>query len=56
VAGYFQHAKLRAQAAGVQQPWDQYPDNACMLYQVAAMYAQADRAGQALATLRDMAS
>jgi sugar lactone lactonase YvrE len=49
-------ANLRDQAAEVQRALDQYPDNACVLYQVAALYAQAGHAEQALATLRDMAS
>lgn len=46
---------LRDQAAQVQRAWDQYPDNACVLYQVAALYAQAGQTERALATLRDMA-
>jgi len=49
-------AALRAQAADVQAAWDQYPDNACVLYYAAAMYAQAGHPREALATLRVMAS
>ncbi|MGC2197555.1 MAG: hypothetical protein WA628_22980 [Terriglobales bacterium] len=49
-------ADLREQAADVQRVWDQYPDNTCVLYQVAVLYAKAGKAEQALATLRDMAS
>jgi hypothetical protein len=48
-------AALRAQAADVQAAWDQYPDNACVLYYVAAMYAAAGHPREALATLRVMA-
>jgi sugar lactone lactonase YvrE len=46
---------LRTQAAEVQAAWDQYPDNACVLYQVAALYARSVNKQEALATLRDMA-
>ena len=45
---------LREQAAEVQRAWKQYPDNPCVLYQVAAMYAQAGHKSEALATLRVM--
>jgi sugar lactone lactonase YvrE len=47
--------ELRDQAAEVQQAWDLYPDNACVLYYVAAMYAKAGHAAEALAMLRAMA-
>jgi len=46
---------LRTQAAQVQAAWDQYPDNACVLYQVAALYARSGDKQKALATLKDMA-
>jgi sugar lactone lactonase YvrE len=46
---------LRAQAADVQAAWDRYPENACVLYYVAEMYAQAGHPHEALATLRFMA-
>jgi sugar lactone lactonase YvrE len=45
---------LRAQAAEVQRTWEQYPDDPCVLYQVAAMYAQAGHKSEALAALRAM--
>lgn len=48
-------AGLRAQAADVQAAWKQHPDNACVLYYVAAMYAQAGHAREAIETLRVMA-
>jgi sugar lactone lactonase YvrE len=48
-------AALRAQAADVQAAWEQHPDNACVLYYVAAMYAQAGHAREAIDTLRVMA-
>ncbi len=46
---------LRAQAKKVQAAWNQYPDNACILYQVAALYAKAVDEREALAILRAMA-
>jgi sugar lactone lactonase YvrE len=46
---------LRAQAKEVQAAWNQYPDNACVLYQVAALYAKSGDKKGALASLRDMA-
>jgi sugar lactone lactonase YvrE len=46
---------LRTQAMDVQAVWNQYPDNACVLYQVAALYAKSAYKQEALATLRDMA-
>jgi sugar lactone lactonase YvrE len=46
---------LRAQAAEIQAVWTLYPDNACILYQVAALYAKAGHTAQALSTLREMA-
>src|SRR5690242_13266296 len=45
---------LRAQAAEVEHAWEQYPDNPCVLYQVAAMFAQAGHKAEALSTLRVM--
>jgi sugar lactone lactonase YvrE len=48
-------AELREQAVEVQRAWDQYPNNACVLYQVAALYAKVGSTDQALAALRDMA-
>jgi sugar lactone lactonase YvrE len=45
---------LRAQAAEVQGAWDKYPENPCVLYQVAALYSQAGHNQEALATLRVM--
>jgi sugar lactone lactonase YvrE len=48
-------AALRAQAADVQAAWEQHPDNACVLYYVAAMYARAGHAREAIDTLRRMA-
>lgn len=45
---------LRDQATEVQRAWEQYPDNPCVLYQVAAMYAQAGHKGEALVTVRVM--
>ena len=46
---------LRTQAMDVQAVWNQYPDNACVLYQVAVLYAKSGYKQEALATLRDMA-
>src|ERR1700751_4908958 len=48
-------SNLREQAAEVQRAWKQYPDNPCVLYQVAAMYAQAGHKTEALAMLNKMA-
>jgi sugar lactone lactonase YvrE len=48
--------ELREQAFEVEKARQQYPDNPCILYQVAALYAKAGRAEEALATLRQMAS
>jgi sugar lactone lactonase YvrE len=48
--------ELREQAAEVEAARRQYPDNPCVLYQVAALYAKAGRTEQALATLREMAA
>jgi sugar lactone lactonase YvrE len=48
-------AALRAQAADVQAAWDHYPDNACVLYYVAAIYAQAGHPREAMDILRRMA-
>ena len=45
----------RKVAAEIQTAWDKYPENPCVLYQVAALYAQADHKQEALATLRSMA-
>ena len=47
---------LREQASEVEQVREQYPDNACVLYQVAELYARANRIDQALATLKQMAA
>ncbi|HZE28202.1 MAG TPA: hypothetical protein VE083_12470 [Terriglobales bacterium] len=47
---------LRVQASEVQAAWDQYPQNACVLYQVAALYAQAGHRQEAYAALKAMAS
>jgi sugar lactone lactonase YvrE len=47
---------VRGEAAEVQAAWDRYPDNASVLYQVAALYAQAAHKQEALAALRAMAS
>ena len=43
---------FRAQAVEVQAAWDQYPDNACVLYQVAALYAKSGDKQEALAVHR----
>src|SRR4029077_18710736 len=48
-------AALRAQSPDVQAAWDHHPDNACVLYYVAAMYAQAGHPREAMDTLRVMA-
>src|SRR5262245_20158841 len=48
-------AARRKGAAEVQTAWDKYPDNACVLYEVALLYAQAGHRQEALATLRSMA-
>lgn len=50
------HPELRDEAVEVQQGWDRYPDNPCVLYQVAAIYAKSGHAAEALAMLRAMAS
>lgn len=47
---------LREQANEVEQVRRQYPDNACVLYQAAALYARAGRTDQALAALKEMAA
>jgi sugar lactone lactonase YvrE len=47
---------LRAEATDIQGAWDKYPENACVLYQVAALYARAGHKQEALAILRTMAS
>jgi sugar lactone lactonase YvrE len=47
---------LRDQAKEVEQVRKQYPDNPCVLYQVASLYATAGLTDQALATLREMVS
>jgi sugar lactone lactonase YvrE len=48
-------AARRKVAAEVQIAWDRYPDNACVLYEVALLYAQAGHKQEALAILRSMA-
>lgn len=48
--------ELREQAAEIQTAHQQYPDNPCVLYQLAALYAKANRPTDALATLREMAA
>lgn len=48
--------ELREQAAEVEKVRQQYPDNPCVLYQVAALFAKAGRTQQALATLHDMSA
>src|SRR6267142_315786 len=46
---------LRAHVKEVQSAWDQYPENACILYQVAALYAKSGDKKEALAILGHMA-
>ena len=46
---------LREQAREAEQVRQQYPDNACVLYQLAELYARAGQTDQALATLKEMA-
>ena len=48
--------ELREQAADVEKARQSYPDNPCVLYQLAALYAKAGRTDEALAALREMAS
>jgi len=48
--------ELRQQAAEVENARQQYPDNPCILYQVAALYAKAGRPDDALNILREMAA
>jgi len=48
-------AARRKAAAEIQTAWDKYPDNACVLYEVAVVYSQAGHKQEALATLRSMA-
>ena len=45
----------RKGAAEIQTAWDRYPDNACVLYEVAVIYSQAGHKPEALSILRDMA-
>src|SRR5258707_10935767 len=49
-------ASLHHLAGEVQRAWNQYPENACVLYEVASLYARAGHAAKSLAVLRDMAS
>ena len=49
-------ADLHHLAGEVQKAWDQYPENACVLYEVAALYARAEHTKEAIAVLRDMAN
>jgi sugar lactone lactonase YvrE len=48
--------ELRKQATEIETVRQQYPDNPCVLYQVAELLAKAGRTQQALATLHDMAA
>lgn len=48
-------ADLHHLAGEVQKAWNQYPDNACVLYEVASLYARAGHTNEAIAVLRDMA-
>jgi sugar lactone lactonase YvrE len=48
--------ELREQAVDIEKARQQYPDNPCILYQVAAIYARAHRPDDAIAALREMAS
>jgi sugar lactone lactonase YvrE len=48
--------ELREQAVDIEKARQQYPDNPCILYQVAAIYARAHRPDDALTALREMAS
>ncbi len=45
---------LRTEAAEVQLAWEKYPENPCVLYQVAALYCQTGHKQEALAALRVM--
>jgi len=47
---------LREQANDIEQVRQQYPGNACVLYQIAELYARAGRTDQALAALKEMAA
>ena len=47
--------ELREQAAEVGKARESHPDNPCVLYQLAALYARAGRSDEALAALRAMA-
>jgi sugar lactone lactonase YvrE len=48
--------ELREQAKEIEQVQQQYPDNPCVLYQLAELYARAGRTDQAIATLKKMAA